>query len=468
MKRPLAPSPLPPPPDGGPLQDTSMSPTSMDGSPIQAAMGPDVTMGSLNSLVSDGSAEKRVRVDTGYEGSGKSAGGDVEMSTASPTTPGTHNGSSLHAEGFDRLDAPATSNSNSIPPTPTPSNSNPSTNAFQVLMSSPTTHLRNLASQAPPLIAAPTPILDRYSKFVAHTTRVRSPRDVERVIAAVNLHPDLQRATHKIRAFRYLRLKPGFSNSDVERAISRSSAGGGVVDPLSMWDIIEGFDDDGEQWAGEKLLKLLKAHGVCDCMVVVTRWFGGTQLGPVRFKHIENVALAALVQAGYVKGASQQAIGVPPNNGSAPAIPNQKTTSDGLLSATSTPSQPAENPDIQRLLRILKARDLTLQTWETKLHKSLNEHRENSQILKKLKSRLSDNMDTSPTSKTPSSSGPPLPVGGYDKMPKLELERLIGEKDKRILDVKDKMSKVMDLIAAQRVEMDNLALKVAVEFKPAD
>jgi Uncharacterized protein family UPF0029 len=56
------------------------------------------------------------------------------------------------------------------------------------------------------------------------------------------------------------------------------------------------FDDDGEHGAGKGLLFILQ-HMNCDnTVVVVSRWFGGIKLGPVRFKHINNVARSLLTE----------------------------------------------------------------------------------------------------------------------------------------------------------------------------
>lgn len=49
-------------------------------------------------------------------------------------------------------------------------------------------------------------------------------------------------------------------------------------------------DDDGESGAGKGLLFTLQQVGVDNTVVVVTRWFGGTKLGPARFKLINNAA----------------------------------------------------------------------------------------------------------------------------------------------------------------------------------
>jgi hypothetical protein len=54
-----------------------------------------------------------------------------------------------------------------------------------------------------------------------------------------------------------------------------------------------GHDDDGERWAGKRLEKVLEDEDVGGT-VVVGRWWGGNNLGPVRFTHIETVAKQAV------------------------------------------------------------------------------------------------------------------------------------------------------------------------------
>jgi len=61
--------------------------------------------------------------------------------------------------------------------------------------------------------------------------------------------------------------------------------------PKPIFD--KGHDDDGEQWAGKKLENLLEELDITGA-VVVYRWYGGVLLGPVRFKHIEDVAKEAV------------------------------------------------------------------------------------------------------------------------------------------------------------------------------
>jgi len=62
-----------------------------------------------------------------------------------------------------------------------------------------------------------------------------------------------------------------------------------------------GHDDDGEQWAGKRLEKVLEELDV-EGSVVVARWYGGVLLGPVRFNHFEHVAKDA-IQKWQMRGA---------------------------------------------------------------------------------------------------------------------------------------------------------------------
>lgn len=62
-------------------------------------------------------------------------------------------------------------------------------------------------------------------------------------------------------------------------------------------------DDDGETAAGGRVLHLLELMGVWNAMVVVTRWYGGIQLGPDRFRIINQTARDSLVTGGLAPDA---------------------------------------------------------------------------------------------------------------------------------------------------------------------
>ena len=60
------------------------------------------------------------------------------------------------------------------------------------------------------------------------------------------------------------------------------------------------YDDDGETSAGHRVLFMLKTNKLKNCAVIVSRWYGGTKLGPSRFKIITNVARELLVKEKWI------------------------------------------------------------------------------------------------------------------------------------------------------------------------
>lgn len=117
------------------------------------------------------------------------------------------------------------------------------------------------------------PFVDRKSTFQAHLAKVKSVDDVNKVKNILLSNKKIASATHNISAYR----------------ISGPSV------------VIQDCDDDGETAAGSRLLHLLVILDVKDVLIVVSRWFGGIQLGPDRFKHINNVARDILEVNNLVK-----------------------------------------------------------------------------------------------------------------------------------------------------------------------
>jgi len=64
--------------------------------------------------------------------------------------------------------------------------------------------------------------------------------------------------------------------------------------------------DDGEDRAGGRLLAMLNKEKALGVAVVVSRWFGGINLGPVRFQHICGSARILLQQCGHRPGVPMQ------------------------------------------------------------------------------------------------------------------------------------------------------------------
>ena len=118
------------------------------------------------------------------------------------------------------------------------------------------------------------PVVDRRSVFQAHACLVSSVEEVKEFVNLLKNNKKIATATHNIVAYR----------------LSGGPHGSCVQD----------CDDDGETHAGGRLLHLLQILDVKDVVVVVSRWFGGIQLGPDRFKHINNVARNLLNQLSLI------------------------------------------------------------------------------------------------------------------------------------------------------------------------
>ena len=59
-------------------------------------------------------------------------------------------------------------------------------------------------------------------------------------------------------------------------------------------------EDDGERGAGTKLASLLDLSQATNCIVIVSRWYGGIHLGPARFKYIAMAGRDALLKGKFL------------------------------------------------------------------------------------------------------------------------------------------------------------------------
>lgn len=133
-----------------------------------------------------------------------------------------------------------------------------------------------------PVITHGESVVDRKSVFQGHCAAISRVEHVDIFLSKLKENKKIENAFHNMWAYR-------IDKSDAKaRVASKSSA------------IIQDCDDDGEQAAGGRLLNLLQILNVVNVMVVVTRWYGGIQLGPARFKHINNAARDSLVKGGFV------------------------------------------------------------------------------------------------------------------------------------------------------------------------
>lgn len=106
-------------------------------------------------------------------------------------------------------------------------------------------------------IATSQEIRDRGSTFVGTIFRCSTVEQARVCIQHLrNVIHGNKPASHEIAAWRCMALK------------QKQSGLGGPDD----FEVRNGSEDDGEQWAGERVLKVMKAEAVIDAVLVVSRW----------------------------------------------------------------------------------------------------------------------------------------------------------------------------------------------------
>ena len=129
-------------------------------------------------------------------------------------------------------------------------------------------------NKAPPWVISEV-ITERKSVFIARVAPVSTPVQAAQFLRhLLCTDKKVAKATHNITAWRI----KGEGNTTFQDC-----------------------DDDGETAAGGRLLHLMQVMDLWDVMVVVTRWYGGVQLGPDRFRIINSVARHAFACGGFVK-----------------------------------------------------------------------------------------------------------------------------------------------------------------------
>ena len=133
----------------------------------------------------------------------------------------------------------------------------------------------------PPQWVISEPVTEKKSVFIARACAVHSPLQARSHIShLIQTDKKVAKATHNISAYR-------IRSADTKI-------------------IYQDCDDDGENAAGGRLLHLLQVMDAWKVLVVVSRWYGGVQLGPDRFRIINAVAREAVVKGGWVKEAEKR------------------------------------------------------------------------------------------------------------------------------------------------------------------
>jgi len=129
----------------------------------------------------------------------------------------------------------------------------------------------------PPPWTLSEPITEKKSIFLARAAPVTSPAQAKQYLQhLIQTDKRVARATHNITAWR-------------------------IQDASNPAVSYQDCDDEGETAAGGRVLHLMQLMDVWNVMVVVTRWYGGVQLGPDRFRIINSSARGALVAGGFAR-----------------------------------------------------------------------------------------------------------------------------------------------------------------------
>ena len=109
-------------------------------------------------------------------------------------------------------------------------------------------------------------IEDRGSKYSVSYGKVQGRDDIKRFLQILKQNKKYAKATHNSWAAR----------------ITRDGA------------LYETKSDDGETGAGMVILRTMQKAEVSNCIICVTRWFGGVKLMGDRFKHLQNATSYAI------------------------------------------------------------------------------------------------------------------------------------------------------------------------------
>lgn len=99
-------------------------------------------------------------------------------------------------------------------------------------------------------------IRDRKSAFVAYIIPAGNASQAKDAVAYIRRTHGDRPPAHEVAAWRFMALKPGMTGL------------GGEDD----FEVVSAYDDDGEKWAGGRVLNIMKQMGVIDAVVVVSRW----------------------------------------------------------------------------------------------------------------------------------------------------------------------------------------------------
>lgn len=126
-------------------------------------------------------------------------------------------------------------------------------------------------------------ITDRRSKFQARHVEIKDPIEIPDILSQFL-------AEHK-----NIAKNSSHPHMLAWRTGQVSSGGADLHNQTPTYtNIQQGFKDNGEKGAGSKILDVMISQGAINKLVIVTRWFGGSHIGSLRFRHIVNCSAESL------------------------------------------------------------------------------------------------------------------------------------------------------------------------------
>jgi hypothetical protein len=235
------------------------------------------------------------------------------------------------------------------------------------------------ASAEQPKTYISEPIHDRNSVFIGYySPGTTKPKEVQQ-------REDVRSASHRILAWRL---------PSSQKTLLPNAA------PV----LKTGHDDDGENWAGQKIEKVMEELNL-QGVIMVARWYGGELLGPARFRHIEAVSKGAVDawRSDSSSGDSKRAR-LDSTSGVSPLTPSSQTMAPDELARRK-----------KQAIETLKRRDESITTLRALLEQ-------------KKRARQPESASAQP----PSSSASPARMPDYAQMPFARLQALEGARDNTI------------------------------------
>ncbi|CCE79886.1 Piso0_002978 [Millerozyma farinosa CBS 7064] len=132
-------------------------------------------------------------------------------------------------------------------------------------------------------------IVDRKSKFQARSVYLASPEHIGSILKQL-----LQENKKIAKSASHPHMIAWRTGTVVEttsdNTSSKKNKKGKALKEKRIVGLQQGFDDNGESGAGSRMLhNILVQHNLCNILLIATRWYGGVQIGPSRFRNIMHV-----------------------------------------------------------------------------------------------------------------------------------------------------------------------------------